>query len=87
MALLTSATVARFWTIQDFKKRSSEHSILVEAHDIDHVVKALRDATFQDVERERVEGDRYRMVVRCPPDSLNSVVGLIQRLGGKRYEE
>ena len=87
MTVLTAATAARFWSIQDFKKRSQEYRIVVESKNIDNVAKAIQDATFQDVDRELVDGNRYRIVVRCPPDSLNSVMGMIQRLGGKRYEE
>ena len=87
MATLMFVTVARYNSIQDFRKRSSEHRITVEAADIESLERAIKGATFQDVEYERVSGDKYRIVVRCPPDNLGSLFGLIQRLGGKRYED
>lgn len=86
MLLLTAATVFRYGEIQDFKKRSSEHLFLIEAKDIVSVEKALRNATFQDVEMRRISDDRYSIVLKCPPDNVGHMMNLIQRLGGKRFD-
>ena len=87
MAALAALTFSRYRSIQDFRNRSFEHQITVQSSDINSLERAIEEATFQDVQYERISGDRYRMIVRCPPDNLGSLFGLIQRRGGKHAEE
>lgn len=87
MIVIMIATLAKYNRIQDFRSRSFEHRITVEASDIDSLELAIRKATFQDVDHEKLSENRYKIIVRCPPDNLGSIFGLIQRLGGKRSDE
>jgi len=87
MLTITIATAIRYGSIQDFRKRSTEHQITIEASDIRSLERALRSATFQEVGLERISENRYRIVIRCPPDDMGSIFGLLQRLGVKRSED
>lgn len=87
MVLLGVASFARYAAIQNFRSRSTNHQMVVETGDIESVQRAIRDATFQPVESELISGDRYRIVVRCPPDKVGYVSGLIQRLGAKQADD
>lgn len=87
MVALGIATLARYSAIQNFRSRSTDHQIVVETGDIESVQRAIRDATFQPVESELISGDKYRIVVRCPPDKVGYVLGLMQRLGAKQTDE
>jgi hypothetical protein len=87
MLALTALTLFRYNSIQDFKRRSSEYRITIESTDIESLERAIKEATFQDVEYERISGGRYKLLVKCPPDNLGSLFNLIQRLGGKHSED
>lgn len=86
MVAIMAATIFRYESLRNFRERSSEHSFEVEMKDVDSVVKAIKEATFQPVSVENLEGNRYRIVLRCPSDELGSVTGIMQRLGCKRQE-
>lgn len=86
MIVIMTATLHRYNTINQFKKGSSEHIVLVQSDDIESLEKAVRNATFQDVDYERVSGG-YRLVLRCPPEKLSSVIRIIQRSGAKQIED
>lgn len=86
MAIIMAATLIRYNSIQDFKSRSLEHSITVEASDISSLEREIREATFQNVDHEMISENRYKIIVRCPPEKLGSIFGLIQRLGTKRSD-
>lgn len=86
MFAIMVATVIRYESLRSLRERSSEHRFEVEVKDVDSVVDAIRDATHQPVYIENIEGDRYRIVVRCPSDSVGVVAGIMQRLGCKRQD-
>lgn len=86
MVAIMAATFLRYEAVRNFRERSSEHRFEVEVKDLDSVVKAIKEATSQPVHVENLSGDRYRIVVRCPSDSVGTVVGIMQRLGCKRHE-
>lgn len=86
MAVLMVLTAFRYSVVQDFKQRSGKHQFIVEAEDLDSVKKAIRDATYQPVESEMISEGKYRLVVRCPSDSVGLVTGLMQRMGCKRLD-
>ena len=87
MVAICLLTVARYRAVQDFRNRSVLHGMVVESEDIDAVEKALRGATFQPVKRERISGDRYRIVVRCQPESVGYISKLIDGLGAKQFDD
>lgn len=87
MIAIMIATIHRYNTIREFKKGSSEHSILVEAEDIESLERAVRNATFQDMDYERISGGGYRIVLRCPPEKLASIIRVMQRSGAKQIED
>lgn len=86
MVAIMVATIFRYESLRSFRERSSEHRFEVEVKDVDSVVKAIKEATFQPVQVENLEGNRYRIVLRCPSDELGSVTGIMQRLGCKRHD-
>lgn len=87
MLLLGFATVARYSAIQSFRSKSKDHPMVVETGDIEAVERALRGATFQPIEMELISGDRYRIVVRCPPDKIGYISSLIHRMGARQADE
>lgn len=87
MLVIGLLTVARYRTVQDFRERSVSHGIVVESEDIDAVEEALRGATFQPVNREKISGNRYRIVLRCPPESVDGISKLIDGLGAKQFDD
>lgn len=87
MVTIMAATLLRYGMILDFRNRSSEHHFFVESEDIDSVEKAIRGATFQDVKKERIAEDKYIIVVSCPPEKIGYIMGVIQKMGGKRLAD
>lgn len=87
MILIMAATLYRYNTIREFRNGSSKYEILVKVNDIESLGKAVRAATFQDVAYEKVSEGKYRIVLRCPPEKLPSVLRVIQRLGAKQLED
>ena len=86
MATMMVATIFRYESIRSFRERSSEHRFDVEVEDLDSVVKAIKDATLQPVHVESMDEGRYRIVVRCPAESVGVVTSIMQGLGCKRHE-
>lgn len=86
MVAMMAATIFRYESLRNFRERSSEYRFEVEAKDVGSVVEAIRDATRQPVYIENISDGRYRIVVRCPSDSVGMVTGIMQRLGYKRHE-
>lgn len=87
MMVIMAVTLVRYRFIQDFRDRSSEHRFIVESKDIYSLERAIKGATYQDVESERLSDDTYRIVVKCPPEKIGYILGVMQKLGGKRREE
>lgn len=80
MIFIMIATLVKYGLIQDFKRRSSDHLFLVETENIKSVEKALRDATFQEIIKEKIAEDKYKITVRCPPEKVGSIRILINNM-------
>lgn len=87
MIAIMLATLARYGTIQDYRRRSSDYRLVVESTDIESLERAIRGATFQEVDSERIDDDRYVIVVKCPPEKIGYIMGVIQKMGARRSED
>lgn len=78
MVLMTMLTVLRFFEIENFKKNSKEYAIVLDDnYDISGVKSYLQDFTFQEVLEEELDGGRYRLVIKCPPDRFKNILNKI----------
>lgn len=75
MFLLAGLTIIRYRQISEFRSKSIEFSFVVsgDESDISAARSDLTNMTFQSVEQEDIGGGKYRLWVRCPPDSVGSV--------------
>ena len=84
MFLLTVLTVAKYSSIVSFKSRSEEFTFVVSADkaEISGVKSKLENYTYQPVEDEMVEEGLYRLTVRCPPDKIGLIKGMLIKFSG-----
>lgn len=87
MVTICLLTVFRYASVREFRERSVPHGIVVESENIDAVEEALRGATFQPVNREKISENKYLITVRCPPESMGGISKIINRLGAKQVYE
>lgn len=80
MILIMAFTLGKYILIQDFKNRSSDHFFLVDKENIDSVEKALREITFQEIRKEKISENEYKITVKCPPDKVRSIKILINNI-------
>lgn len=85
MFLLTALTVAKYRSIVVFKNDSREFTFVVSADKsaMSGVKSKLENYTYQPVEDEMVEEGLYRLTVRCPPDKIGLVKGMILKFSGE----
>jgi hypothetical protein len=79
MFLLTALTVAKYRSIVAFKNESQEFTFVVSADkaEISGVKSKLENYTYQPVEDEMVEEGLYRITVRCPPEKIGLIKGML----------
>ena len=91
MLVMAFLTVARYRYISEFRAKSQEFSIVVvgEESDVSAIRADLRNMTFQSVEQEDMGDGRYRLKVRCPPESVDSVFSVLslRKLLGENHDE
>lgn len=75
MLVMASLTVARYRYISEFRANSREFSIVVVGgeSDVSAIRADLRNKTFQSVEQEDIGDGRYRLRIKCPPDSVDGI--------------
>jgi len=84
MFLLTALTVAKYRSIVVFKNESREFTFVVSADKsaMSGVKSKLESYTYQPVEDEMVEDGLYRLTVRCPPDKIGIIKGMLLKFSG-----
>ena len=75
MLIMAFLTVARYRYISEFKAKSQDFSIVVvgEKADVSAIRADLRNMTFQSVDQEDIGDGRYRLRIKCPPESADSI--------------
>lgn len=81
MCTLAILTIAKYRSIVSFKDQSKEFTFVVSADkaEISDVKNRLEKYTYQSVEDEMIEEGVYRLTVRCPPDKVGFVKGMMMR--------
>lgn len=79
MLLLASLTFFKYKEISDFRSKSEEFTFVVAGDDSSVAAAAgrLQHLTYQNVEKEPMDGGRYRLRIKCPPDKIGGIKSLL----------
>jgi len=85
MCLLTVLTIAKYRSIVLFKNESREFTFVVSADksEISGVKSKLENYTYQSVDDEMIEEGLYKLTVRCPPDKIGFIKGLVLKFSSE----
>lgn len=74
MILQTKRNIAKF------KDASIDHTLTLEASsNIEEIQKKLENITYQPVLVESIGQNKYRILLRCPPDKYDQISGWIKK--------
>jgi hypothetical protein len=85
MFAITILTAVKYRSIVAFKNESREFTFVVSADrsEMSDVKSKLENYTYQSVDDEMIEEGLYRLTVRCPPDKIGLVKGLMLKFSDK----